>query len=158
MFIYFAMKFIAYCIFLLCLCWLMWHKRNHLVILFHHWKHISNVSPYGAIMYFYNVFFIIFYFPNQKFISLSILSVWLWPGGGGVGGDLRSPQSGRPEKVGTPALCCDPHPPLLLGGRRKRPLPGCWFPVYFFMKSLSCVALPPFLRLISSVFPLYSAS
>ena len=94
---------------------------------------------YGAIMYFYNVFFIIFHFPNQKFISPSILSVWLWPWG-----DWGSPQSGRPEEVGTPVLWTlqPPQPPLLLGGRRKASHPGCWFPVYFFMRSLSCVASP----------------
>lgn len=91
-----AMKQIIIAVFALrCVIWkLVWN----FLISFHLLKasfFFFKASLYSAIMYFYNVFFIIFFhFPNQKFISRSILSVWLWPVGAGWG----SPQSSKAGK------------------------------------------------------------
>lgn len=95
------------------------------------------------IMYFLSFF----HFPNQKFISRSILSVWLWPIGAGWG----SPQSSKAGKW-APLLY---EPPTLqcwwvAGG--KHPILGEDFPFTFswgYSAGWPCTPPPP--HLVSSI-------
>lgn len=90
---------------------MLWFTSK-LVILFIDWKHRITATLYSAIMYFYNVFFIIFPFPKSKiYLRIHPLCLTLAPGRG-RGGMWASPQSGRAEEVGTPTVwplpthCC----------------------------------------------------
>lgn len=113
----------------------------------------TQVSLYSAIMYFYNVFFIISPLPKSK-IHLSIHPFCLTFREGEGGGEVCPSLAG--QKKSAPLLCNRPHPPLPVGGRRKAPRPGCWFPVYFLWGHSAGWPRPsPSPHLVSFVFTLF---
>ena len=110
---------------------------------------------YGAIMYFYNVFFIIFQLPKSKiYLSIHPFCLTLALRGLRVAPVWQARGSGHPCSVNPPT----PPTPFAAGWQEESVPSWVLISCLFFYEVTQLCGLAPFLRLISSVSPLYSFS